>query len=346
MGEQKTSKGFVLIVDDEPSIPKILCERLSREGFDCHGCSSGEEAQALLQDKNFDMIISDLVMPGISGMELLEEVHAKFPRTAFLMVTGMNDVRTAVLAMKKGGADYLVKPFTLDALVASVERGLEKKGLEREVENYRLNLEQMVEQRTKQLQVTYDETLEVLGLALELKDDEGGGHSRRVTDYCHEIARAFGLSPEQLKQIARGAYLHDIGKIGIPDAILLKPGKLTPEERVVMESHTRIGYELVSRVAFLKGAAEIVLAHHEWFDGCGYPQGLAEEEIPLSARIFAVADALDAITSSRPYRRALTFTEARAEIARESGCRFDPKVVEKFLSIPEAVWENIRQGVP
>ncbi len=224
--------------------------------------------------------------------------------------------------------------------------------MEVELARYRQKLEVMVEDRTRQLEaarrrieLTYDETLAALGAALDLRDTETAGHSRRVTLYSLEMARAMGCSPDQLKQIARGAYLHDIGKIGVPDSILLKPGKLTAGEAAVMESHVRIGYELVSRIAFLAGAAEIVLTHQERFDGTGYPQGLMGEEIPLGARIFAVADTLDAMTSDRPYRKALPFSVAREEIIRESGRQFDPAVVEAFLAVPEQRWTEIRHQV-
>jgi HD-GYP domain-containing protein (c-di-GMP phosphodiesterase class II) len=197
----------------------------------------------------------------------------------------------------------------------------------------------------RRIEQTYDDTLEALAAALDLRDNETAGHSRRVTRYCLEMANAIGCSGEQLKQITRGAHLHDIGKIGIPDAILLKPGKLTAGEREVMQRHARIGYELVSRIAFLAPAAEIVLTHQERYDGTGYPQGLVGEEIPLGARIFAVADTLDAMTSDRPYRRALPFAAAQAEITRESGRQFDPEVVRVFHSISEKVWEDIRLEV-
>jgi putative nucleotidyltransferase with HDIG domain len=231
----------------------------------------------------------------------------------------------------------------------SLEQALQMKRLEQEVENHQHHLEDMVKQRTKQLQSalrrieqTYDDTLEALAAALDLRDNDTAGHSLRVTGYCLEMSKAIGCSGEQLKHIVRGAYLHDIGKIGIPDAILLKPGKLTPDERKLMESHARVGYELVSRIVFLAPAAEIVLTHQERYDGTGYPQGLVGEEIPLGARIFAVADTLDAMTTDRPYRRALPFEAARAEIIRESTRQFDPEVVRVFLSIPEKVWEDIR----
>lgn len=196
------------------------------------------------------------------------------------------------------------------------------------------------------IELTYDETLEALGAALDLRDTETPGHSRRVTRYSRQIARAQGCSNEDLEQIARGSWLHDVGKMAIPDAILFKPGRLSEEETAVMQTHARIGYDLVCRIAFLAPAAEIILTHHERYDGAGYPQGLVRDEIPLGARIFAVADALDALTSDRPYRRALPLARARREIEQESGRQFDPQVVRAFLAIPEDVWEKIRLEVP
>jgi putative nucleotidyltransferase with HDIG domain len=194
----------------------------------------------------------------------------------------------------------------------------------------------------RKIEMTYDETLEALAGALDLRDNETAGHSERVTFYCLEIAKRLNFPDDELRQLERGAYLHDIGKIGIPDSILLKPSKLTPEEAVVMQTHVQIGYELMSRVAFLASAAQIVLTHQEYYDGTGYPQGLAGEQIPLSARIFAVADTLDAILSDRPYRRGRPFAVARAEIARESGKQFDPEVVDVFLSVPPETWAKIQ----
>ena len=222
----------------------------------------------------------------------------------------------------------------------------------RELDRHRSQLEATVEQRTRQLRAalkrvesTYDETLEALGAALDLRDNETAGHSRRVTRYCLEIATVLGCGEEELKHIERGSYLHDIGKIGIPDSILLKPGQLTLEERSVMDSHVHLGYDIVSKIAFLARPSEIVLTHQERFDGTGYPQGLVGKEIPLGARIFSVADALDAMTSDRPYRRALPFFEARDEILEQSGRQFDPAVVEAFGSVPEEVWSRIRKEV-
>jgi len=345
-------RGRILIVDDEQGIRCLLSDALGSEGFDCSNASAGAEALKLLDAQSFDALISDLRMPGISGLELLKEVHQKHPQMAFLMATAVDDVRVGIEAMKAGADDYLVKPLQLEAVLSSLHRAIEKKHLEGELENFRHSLERMVDQRTRQLRVamkriekTYDDTLEALSLALDLRDNETAGHSHRVRRYCMEIAKALGCSSKQVKPIRRGAYLHDIGKIGIPDAILLKPGKLTEEERAIMETHVRIGYELVCSIEFLASSAEIVLTHHERYDGTGYPQGLLGDEIPLPARIFAVADTLDAMTSDRPYRRALSYSAAREEIIRESERQFDPKVVKGFLAIPEEVFEAIRLDV-
>ena len=190
----------------------------------------------------------------------------------------------------------------------------------------------------------YDELLGVLGVALDFRDNETAGHSRRVVRYCLEIAQAMGCTSDLWVQLNRGAHLHDLGKIAIPDAILFKKGKLSPEEWGVMRTHPWIGYNLVSRISLLASVAGIMLTHHERYDGTGYPQGLKGDEIPLGARIFAVADTLDAMTSDRPYRKALTFSDARDEITRESGRQFDPEVVKTFLAIPEEMLRGVILG--
>jgi len=352
-------RGRILVVDDEPSICSLLIEGLTPEGFECRAASGGVEAIKLLEQERFDALISDLRMPGISGLALLETARTKCPWMGFLIATGVDNVRIGVDAMKQGADDYILKPFRVEAVALAVERALQKKRLEMEVEAYRERLEDMVTERTEQLravvtslqqtydeiQATYDETLQALGAALALKNNETRDHAERVAHYCLEIARASNCTPEQLTQILRGSYLHDIGKIGIPDAILNKPGKLTPDEVVVMQTHSRIGYELVCHIPFLAPAAEIVLAHQESYDGSGYPQGLRGEAIPLGARIFAVADTLDAMTSDRPYRRALPWAAAYDEIRRESGQQFDPKVVKAFFTLPGKIWEDIRRRI-
>lgn len=342
-----------LIVDDEPGILEMLSERLRYEGYDCSACSSAEEAIPFIQRDGFDVILSDLCMQGMSGMDLLRTARQQCPRTAFILITGTQDVQIGIEAMKEGASDYVTKPFHLATVIRSVAQALEKKRLELEVEMYRQRLEQMVEQRTAQLRMalrhieeTYDSTLEALGAALDLRDSATEGHSARVTRYATITAKALGCPDDEIREIARGAYLHDIGKIGIPDNILLKEGKLTPEEQRIMKTHVMTGFQLVDRIPFLAVASQIVLAHQERFDGSGYPRGLKDGQIPLGARIFAVADTLDAMTSDRPYRKALPIETAIAEIRREAGSQFDPEVVRVFLSIPEASLREIQSGAP
>lgn len=338
-----------LAVDDQPEINDLMVEMLAMRGFRGEACTDASQALRLLKQRNFQVVLSDLNIPGMDGMQLLNKVQTNFPEVAFVMITGTDDVQSGIRAMKAGASDYLLKPVQGDDIVASINRALEMKRLERTLSRNRSALEEMVARRTKQLEQalkrverTYDETLQVLGRALDLRDNETAGHSHRVTRYSLELASAMNCTPVQLRQIARGAYLHDVGKIGIPDSILLKPGPLTEQEKTIMQAHVNIGYDLVSRISFLADPAEIVLTHQERFDGQGYPRGLAGSDIPLGARIFAVADTLDAMTSDRPYRKALPYSTAREEIIRESGRQFDPEVVKAFLLVPEQVWEKIR----
>ena len=342
----------VLAVDDELAASKLIVLMLSSTAFHCTTASSGEEALVALQREPFDAVISDLQMPGISGMELLTQVRRSYPHMAFLVTTGVDDLEVGVQAMRCGADDYLVKPLRESAVRVSLESALHKRQLERQIENYRQHLEEMVVERTgwlhdalRQLQNNYESTLQALGAAIDLRDSETAGHSRRVCRYSLEIARAIGCSEKELEYLARGAYLHDIGKLGIPDCILLKPAPLTVEERKLMQRHAQIGFDLVKDIDFLSEAAEIVLMHHERYDGGGYPRGLNGDEILLSARIFAIADTLDAITSDRPYRHASSFDSARQVIRQCSGTQFDPLVVGVFLNIPEETWPEIAKDL-
>ena len=344
------STARVLAVDDESAACKLLSLILAST-FQCTTASSGEEALVALQQEHFDAVISDLHMPGISGMELLTEVRRRHPYIAFLVTTGVDDVDVGVQAMRCGADDYLVKPLRDGAVLASLESALHKRQLEQEVEYYRQHLEEMVAERTGQLQSaleqvqrSYEDTLQALGVAIDLRDNETAGHSKRVCRYSLEIARAMGWSEKQLQCLARGAYLHDIGKLGIPDGILLKPGPLTEEERKLMQRHVPIGFDVVKDIPFLADTAEIIFMHHERYDGGGYPRGLKGEEILLGARIFAVADTLDAITSDRPYRRASSFESARETIRGLSGRQFDPQVVDVFLNIRQDIWPTIARN--
>jgi putative nucleotidyltransferase with HDIG domain len=342
----------VLIVDDELSTRKLLMTMLGEAGVPCKVAACAEEGRMALETEPVDAVLCDLQMPGISGMAFLAEVRQRYRHLAFLMMTGVDDIRVGIEAMKKGADDYLVKPLQIEIVLASLERALEKKRLEREVENYRQHLEEMVKERTGQLETAlwkvergYEDTLEALGAAIDLRDSETSGHSQRVTLYSTRIAKEMGVAEHELKTIAMGAWLHDIGKLAIPDAILLKPGALTEEEWIIMRSHAQLGFDLVKRIAFLADAAEIILTHHERCDGGGYPRGLRTADIPIGARIFAVADTVDAMTSDRPYRSALSFEEAHDEIRRGSGSHYDSRVTDAFLGIAIESWKEIRRSI-
>lgn len=343
----------ILVVDDEDPIREVVCSMLSSANYTCSQASSGKEALALLDSgENFELMLSDLMMAGMDGIALLEATKERFPDMPVVMVTAVHDVSVALNSIRNGAYDYLLKPFEREQLLATVRRALENRRLKIENRAYQTNLEALVTARTellrqtlKELEESYDITLAALGDALDLKDRETEGHSKRVTAFTMAVARAMGLSSDQVRVIARGAFLHDIGKMAIPDAILNKPGKLDPQETEIMREHPYRGYQIVKKIPFLTEAAEIVYAHQEKFDGTGYPRGLKGDEIPLGARIFAIADTLDAMTSDRPYRAAQPVSAAREEIERWKGRQFDPQVVETFLAMPENMWDVLRRDI-
>lgn len=340
----------ILIVDDEPYVRTLMAAMLEKSSYATVLAANGSEAiEHVEQDPPYDLILSDIVMNGVDGIGLLERARELHPNTPIVMVTAIHDVAVAISAMRKGAYDYLPKPFEKEQLLATVRRALDYRRLVQQNLIYRHNLEQLVSARTEMLRQamadlerSYDITLEALGDALDLKDAETEGHSRRVTAYTIALARHCGVELAQTRIIARGAFLHDIGKMAIPDAILLKPGRLDPEEQAIMREHCARGYQIVRKIPFLEEAAEIVYSHQEFYDGNGYPRGLRGEEIPLGARIFAVADTLDAITSDRPYRKARTYAVAREEISRCAGTQFDPNVVDVYLGLPDTLWEDLR----
>jgi putative nucleotidyltransferase with HDIG domain len=342
----------ILVVDDEAHVRSMIAATLERQGYDVILACSGREAIDTLEVDSFELILTDIVMQEGNGLALLERIHAQNPNLPVIMVTAIHDISVAIDSMRRGAYDYLLKPFEREHLVATVQRALEHRQALQESRTYQQNLEQVVRARTEMLRQamedlehSYDVTLEALGDALDLKDSETEGHSKRVTAYTIALARAMGISPSEIKVIARGAFLHDIGKMAIPDEILRKPGKLTSEEQDVMREHCARGYQMLRKIPFLSEAAEIVFTHQEHFDGSGYPSALRGSDIPIGARIFAVADTLDAITSDRPYRDARTFDAAREEIIRCSGTQFDPSVVEVYLKIPNELWLELRSEI-
>jgi putative nucleotidyltransferase with HDIG domain len=343
----------ILVVDDEEAIREIVSSMLHNAGYETRQASSGVEALSVINSgESFDLMLSDLMMPEMDGITLLERVKEARPDMPAIMVTAVHDISVALAAIRNGAYDYLLKPFEREQMLAIVRRALEHRKLRLENQAYQANLESLVAARTEQLRQTmndlersYDITLEALGDALDLKDAETEGHSKRVTAYTIAMARAMGMSAEKIRVIARGAFLHDIGKMAIPDAILRKPGALNEGETMIMREHCFRGYQMLKKIPFLAEAAEIVYAHQEHYDGSGYPRGLKGEEIPLGARLFAVSDTLDAITSDRPYRAAQSIAAAREEIRRYSGTQFDPQVVEIFLKMPDSIWEDLRREI-
>jgi putative nucleotidyltransferase with HDIG domain len=343
----------ILVVDDEETIREIVCSALALAHYQTRSAANGVEALAILESGDeFDLVLSDLMMAEMDGIALLERAKERYPDMPIVMVTAVHDIGVALQALRNGAYDYLLKPFEREELLHTVRRALENRRLKRENDAYRTNLEALVAARTQQwktalsnLEKSYDITLEVLGDALDLKDAETEHHSKRVTAFTIAIARKMGLPKEEINVISRGAFLHDIGKMAIPDKILHKPGKLTDDEMAIMREHCYLGYKIISRIPFLAEAAEIVYAHQERYDGLGYPRGLKGDEIPLGARIFALADTLDAMRSKRDYRDAQTIQAVRKEIELWSGRQFDPKIVKVFLEMPDNIWEDLRNEI-
>lgn len=342
----------LLVVDDDDLVRGWLIEALEAEGFALDGVNSAEEAMSRLQSGGWALVLTDLHLPGLSGMELLARIRRDWPHIAVVMMTGAGDLRNGIAAMQSGAEDYLAKPIQFDLLKASLMRALDHRRLAAELDLYHRRLEVMVAERTREtrevfarMEQVYEETLAVLSAALDLRDTETAGHSRRVAAYALRLAGSLGCSEEIRDNLLRASYLHDIGKMGIADAILLKPAALTTAERDIMQSHVQIGYEMVRHFSFLAPVAEIVHSHHERWDGLGYPRGLAGAAILLEARIFSVADMLDAVTSDRPYRAAQPFSMAFDEARRHSGKQFDPAVIAGLLRVPEDEWEKLRREV-
>ena len=344
--------GNILVVDDEEAIREVVSTMLESRGYQCTSVSNGRAAQEHVRKQTPDLVLSDMIMPEMDGIKLLDWLRQFDADIPVIMVTAIHDISTALEAIRRGAYDYILKPFEKDQLFHGVKRALDWRQVVRQNKDYQQNLEQMVNAATGQyqealakLEQSYDDTLEALGSALDLKDAETEGHCQRVTAFTISIAKAVPVPADYLAVLARAAFLHDIGKMAIPDSILRKPGPLDNDEKQIMRTHCDIGYQMLTRIPFLRDAAEIVLAHQEFYDGTGYPRGLKGEQIPLGARIFSIADALDAMISDRPYRKALPMSHAREEIRRCAETQFDPRVVEVFMAIPEGHWLELRENL-
>jgi putative nucleotidyltransferase with HDIG domain len=349
---QAPAREKILIVDDEANVRSILRTHLENKGSECVSSPNAFDALSKIKDQRFSLVISDVMMPGMSGMELLRLVKKQDPETAFIMITGLMDINTAIDSLRIGACDFITKPFELPAIQRAVDRALERRRLLIQNRYYQEQLERRVRERSSELnealhdvEESYKITLEALVTALDAREHETQAHSLRVREYSLTLAASLGLNSDALMHIGRGALLHDVGKIGVRDSILLKPDKLSKSEWIEMRKHPQIGYEILKNIDFLSSAAEIVLCHQERWDGKGYPNSLRGSDIPLGARIFAVVDTLDAMTSNRPYRKALSFEAARAEIRACSGTQFDPHVAEAFLNMSAEYWIAIHDSI-
>ncbi len=319
----------ILIVDDDESVRDVISVLLKEEGYHCVTAPGADSALDIAEQEDTPLVISDMKMPGKDGLWLLENFRQKHPDTSVIMLTGYGDTEAAVDCLRRGAVDYLLKPPKLTDLIRAIERALAKRRIELARKRYQKKLERKVRDRTSELRtalkdiaVTYQHTLLALVYAaLDAREHETSDHSQRVVEYTSAIATRLSIRGAEMDEIGRGALLHDIGKIGVPDAVLLKPGKLTPEEWVEMRKHPDIGFNMIRPIKFLSTPSEIVLSHQERFDGTGYPRNLKGGEVHIGARIFSVADTLDAMTSDRPYRKGTTFSNAILEIQRAAVAR-------------------------
>jgi len=326
----------ILIVDDEMGIRRLLHHKLAKAGYACEEAENAGWALEKMAANPAELMILDIKMPGKSGVELLPEIKAKYPDTAVIMATAITEATNAINCMKQGADDYICKPFNLEEVVVSVEKSLEKRGLELEIRDYQEHLQQKVDEQTREIRRLFLGAIEALVFALEAKDKYTAGHSRRVTKIALAIAKELGLSKDETEDLRWGSLLHDVGKIAIDQAIQNKPTKLTPVEYEHIMLHTQIGAGIVKPVVNDR-VVEMIEHHHDRYDGSGLNQTVAGEDIPLAARIMAVADAFDAMTSDRPYRPARPVEESLAEVKRCTDTQFDPLVVRAFIKISNSL---------
>ncbi|MFB3886027.1 MAG: HD domain-containing phosphohydrolase [Thermodesulfobacteriota bacterium] len=331
-------EGQILVVDDEELICSIFVKRLKKEGYPSITARNGKEALNLFYNNRLSLIISDIKMPQMDGIDLLKKVKALDPKMMVIMMTSYPEIDLAIEAMRIGAFDFMIKPVELDLVVLSVRKALERKQLEEEVEAYHHHLEKLVDERTARLQEAYYilkrahfDSVKVLVGAIDAKDPYTRGHSDRVRRMSLDMGSKFGFNETQLENLEYGALLHDIGKIGIKDEVLQKQSALSPEEYQTIKEHPLIGVKIVEGIDFFKDKVTIIRHHHEYFDGNGYPDGLAAEDIPIEARIIAIADTFDAMTSGRPHRGRMSVEDVLAELEKEKGKKFDPHILEIFL---------------
>jgi putative nucleotidyltransferase with HDIG domain len=331
----------ILVVDDEYTIIQIIISILNANGYTGDRVRTVKDACAAVKKKRYDIVFLDLGLPDGSGFAVLEKIVDGSPDTLIVVITGVHDIHTAVHAIRKGAFDYITKPFSIMLFQERLNTVREEWKSRTFTRTYQQYLEKLLKERTEELLHTFsriehihDETVCALGAALDLRDPETQEHCRRVSENSMLLGECLGVGREEIRDLRWGAYLHDIGKIGIPEHILLKKGPLSNDEMDIVKKHSILGYSMIKNIDFLSKASEVVLYHHEKYDGSGYPYGLKGKSIPLFARIFAVADAFDAMVAKRPYRNAMSIEEGIQEVKRCEGGHFDPDIVAAFLQLP------------
>ncbi len=320
-------------MDDEPSVTQVLARWLEADGYICSQAGSGADALIALGEKDYPLVVTDIMMPGMTGVELLEKIRKTRPRTAVIMLTGVDDRSTANRALELGAYTYMIKPFERSEVLINVANAFQRRSLEIMRDEYECRLENDVRKRTAEVRRTQEEIILRLTAAAEYRDDETGAHIRRIGLYAAALVQRMGWNQQEIDDIRLAAPMHDVGKIGVPDRILHKPGKLTPEEFEDVKRHTEIGGRLLagSPSPLLCMARDIALCHHEKWNGSGYPQGLSGEAIPIAAQVVAICDVYDALTHDRVYRPAMSEDKALAIMSQERGSHFAPKVFQVFM---------------
>ena len=328
----------ILIIDDQTANTLLLEGILEEEDYQAYrSITDSRQALPVFLEYQPDLILLDLQMPHLNGFDVMNQLRPRIPSDTFfpiLVLTADINPETKRQALAEGATDFVTKPFDATEVILRIRNLLQTRALHRQLQNQNQLLDEKVRKRTAELEETQIEILERLALAAEYRDDDTGEHTQRVGQMSAQIAKALQLPQADVELIWRAAPLHDVGKIAIPDSILLKPGKLTPEEFEHMKTHTTLGAKMLSggRFPLLQMAEEIALTHHEHWNGKGY-LGLAGESIPIAGRIVAVADVFDALTHERPYKKAWSYNDALAEIHRQNGGQFDPRIVEAFLNV-------------
>ena len=323
----------ILVVDDLASIRKIVFRKLTSEGYSCTEVPDGDTALKTLATEEFGLALLDVSMPGKSGMEVLSEIIVRYPDMSVIMVTSRDDAETVIETMKMGACDYLIKPVNLNELPIRVRKALDRRRLILENKEYRLHLEDKVKEQTEIIHTTFLNSITSLAFALEARDKYTSGHSQRVSKIALLICRRLGLGQDYVEKVTLAGLVHDIGKIGIKEAILMKKDRLTDEEYSHIMAHSVIGEHILRPAIDDEEILNIVRHHHERYNGSGYPDGLTRQQIPLGARILAVADIYDAMTSDRPYRKAMNPVAAIEELKKQTRHMLDPVVVDAFFQI-------------